>query len=419
MRSVLITLRLRMVSAGGVGAPERREWHEPDEQGRTRNLLPLRRDPTGELHVPGSTVAGNLRAHCAEVPELGGCFGGEPGESKPRPSTVQVLGTRILGAPETGIATRTAIDRDRAAARTNALHATERLPAGTVIEVFLRWDDEPAALPAFLDRLRSWAPRLGRGASTGAGRCVLVGLGQRTYDLGTAAGLLDWLAIRGPEDYPEPTAVDVPAVADARWRVGARVVGFLRVGDGRTRETDEHEVATAVRDAEGNFVVPGSTLKGVLRSRVEYVCRVLGAAACLDGTCGDCRPCLLFGHGARESDGLAGRARIACHDAPITGGDGVDRKHVALDRFTGGARPTLLFTLEAVSGGRFEIVVEELAELDPVDLLLLDAALNDLHDGLVGLGARTTAGYGTVRLDGWTAPDLTGLPALLGNGVAR
>jgi hypothetical protein len=65
--------------------------------------------------------------------------------------------------------------------------------------------------------------------------------------------------------------------------------------------------------------------------------------------------------------------------------------------------------------GRFDLTIEPLGDpLLPADLALLDAVLLDLHDGLIGIGARTTAGYGTVAIvSGWTPPDLTGLPEAL------
>lgn len=151
----------------------------------------------------------------------------------------------------------------------------------------------------------------------------------------------------------------------------------------------------------------------MLRSRVEYVCRVVSAPACPDQSCGSCRPCRLFGFSG--SSGRARRAKIAVHDSTITDPVLELRQHVAVDRFTGGARDQLLYTDEVITSGRFRVRVEELEPIDDTERLLLDAALTDLHDGLVGIGARTTAGLGTARITSphWQRPDLTALADLL------
>ena len=58
MNVTLITARLRFDTPGGVAGTEARE--QPDG-----SVLPLRTLPDGEtVHIPGSSVAGNLRAHC-------------------------------------------------------------------------------------------------------------------------------------------------------------------------------------------------------------------------------------------------------------------------------------------------------------------------------------------------------------------
>lgn len=420
MKATLVTVALRLETAGGVTAPEAQWWKDEATatatDTRTRNVLPLRRDPFGHEHIPGTTIAGSLRAHCRGLPELGGVFGSAPDASETTPSSVQVLGTWFPTAPTTTTHTRTAVDRFRGAPRTSTLRATELLDAGTEFRVALRWNDAPAtAVTALLDAVRSWAPVLGRGASIGAGQCVVTGLGHQTYDLSTVDGLLAWLQIDGPNDYPTPEHVSAADRPGPLRRITFAVVDALHVGSGTTKVGPQgQQVASLVR--RGNdVVIPGSGLKGVLRSRAEYICRVLDQPACTDATCGRCRPCRIFGHGASEPGGALRRAAIAVADAVVHDVAVEHRQHVTVDRFTGGARDELLFTHEVLVAGRFDLTITRLGQpLDHGDLLLLDAVVLDLHDGLIGIGARTTAGYGTVRAIGeWTPPDLADLPAAL------
>ena len=85
------------------------------------------------------------------------------------------------------------------------------------------------------------------------------------------------------------------------------------------------------------------------------------------------------------------------------------RPPVAIDRFTGGARDKLLYFDKVLVRGRFTLTLDDLTgPLTPTESALVDAVLQDLDDGLIGVGARTTAGYGTVRITDptWSPPAL-------------
>lgn len=418
MKTTLVTIALRLETAGGVMAPEAQWWDDEvtATETRTRNVLPLRRDAFGHEHIPGTTIAGSLRAHCRDHPELSGAFGPEPGAEERAASPVQVLGTWFPSAPTTTTHTRTAIDRVRGAARTSTLRTTELLDAGTEFQVALRWNDAPdGAVDALLEAVRAWAPTLGRGVSVGAGKCVVTGVGHRTYELSTVEGLLTWLQISGPHDYPAPETVPLTARAAPLLRITLAVVDALHVGTGTTTVGAHGQQVAALVRRGNDIVIPGSGLKGVLRSRAEYICRILKQPACTDATCGQCRPCRIFGHGASEPGGALRRAAVAVADAVVRDPVVEHRQHVTVDRFTGGARDELLFTHEVLVAGTFDLTLTQLGTpVDRGDLLLLDAVVLDLHDGLIGIGARTTAGYGTVRAVGeWTPTDLADLPTAL------
>lgn len=424
MTVTLITIRLRLLSPGGVTGPERRRLSQDDDQ--PSNYLPLRRDPDGTFAMPGSTVAGSLRAHCQAWPRLPtDLFGSAPGEDTKVPSRVQVLGVRLRGAlPAITSATRVAIDRHRGAARVHALFTVEQLPAGTEFDVYLRWDKAGAALAEFLDAVRVWNPRIGRGVTTGAGACAVTGLNTETYDLTNPDGLLNWLALSDPGTYPQPAAAQfAPGSPEAVIDVRLEIVDGLHIGTGTARRLagDESEVSLVVTRG-GVPYVPGSALKGVLRSRVEYICRVLGQRACDDATCGLCHPCLLFGW-SPSNDGdnrMGARGAIAVPDAEIHNAGALqERTHVALDRVTGGARDKLLYRQQVVVAGSFRLRVEPLRPLTDLELTLLRACIADLDEGLVGIGGATTRGLGTVRVNdtAWVPSELTALATLFTGGI--
>jgi hypothetical protein len=241
VKSTVLTVRMRMTTPGGVSAPEEQTWttDENDPEERVRNELPLRRDPFGHEHIPGSTIAGSLRAHCRDIPELERTFGSEPGDAEQVASDIQVLDTTLQPVKPVRH-TRTAIDRHRGAARGRTLRSIMMLPAGTEFTVVLRWNDATdSELEALRKRLRTWTPAIGRETSIGACRCAVTGLGEKLYDLSTEDGLVDWLAIRGPKDYPEPEAFPPPgpAASDGPLRkITLRIVNALHIGTGQTEQ---------------------------------------------------------------------------------------------------------------------------------------------------------------------------------------
>ena len=136
------------------------------------------------------------------------------------------------------------------------------------------------------------------------------------------------------------------AHAEPDYDITFEIVGGLHIsaGEPSAHESSEEPLVNRALRSDGRFVVPGSTLKGILRSRAEYVCRVVGAGVCTNHQCGECHPCRLFGYGGESRN--ARRAKIAVADSVIANATSELRTHVAIDRFTGGARDQLLYTDE-------------------------------------------------------------------------
>jgi CRISPR/Cas system CSM-associated protein Csm3 (group 7 of RAMP superfamily) len=345
----------------------------------------------------------------------------------------RVLGSRILadddGQPTPTTWTVTAIDRHRGAARTNALHTDEILPAGSRFEVFLRWDDpDPAVLAAFLAHLQAWRPLVGHGVTRGRGRATIdeVTHGQLTLD--DPDDLLRWLTIDGPDLVtavavdPRPDAVTYTDPTErSLLNITMTIAGPLRAGSGiATRDTDDGPEIARLMRVDDTFVIPGSSLKGILRSRCEYILRSIGMAPvpCLDQRCGNCWTCTQFGHGGGDDQTtttVGQRGRIRIPDTPVVDPVRVYRQHVAIDRFTGGALDAHLFTVEALEAGTFTVIIEalDLAPSAETELrALLRLVLADLADRLIGIGGATTRGYGTVSPDLAAAEHAGALPSL-------
>ncbi len=433
IRSVtFIRFFLRFIEPGAVTVPGFPDRNEDAPWGRERAHLLVDTDPWGRPHLPGTSLAGALRemVRRADGPAAAGeLFGhllpvGSGGtEVDARASLLWVLGSTPVDADGTELRTMpgqirasTAISRTRGAAEANTLRVEEMLPAGSRFEVFLRWHDAPeAGLQRFLAQLGAWHPVIGRGTSRGRGRCVIDGICHGTLRLEDPADLARWLAASGPA-LARGTAITPAQAGNAAARpqpllqAAARIVGPLRVGTGEPPQAagrHGQQVTPIFRDGDG-YVLPGTGLKGLLRSRAEYILRSAGMrpAPCLDQRCGKCWTCEVFGHaGGQDPDAQAVGARslVRVPDAAIRDAVLVRRQHVAIDRFTGGAHEGLLYTVEALEGGSFSVGVEllagELARQRETEFrALMRLVLEDLNEGIAGIGGGATRGYGSVEV---------------------
>ncbi|MGH9890489.1 MAG: type III CRISPR-associated RAMP protein Csx7 [bacterium] len=185
------------------------------------------------------------------------------------------------------------------------------------------------------------------------------------------------------------------------------------------------------RDAEPQVYLPGSSLKGVMRSHAERIARTLNLDAACDpfaklgepatscGHCFDkrkkdpddeeidpkehpdttnravyrdsCPICRLFG-----STWYAGRLATADAYAIGTPPRPQPRDGVGIDRFTGGAAPGVKFDLEVVTEGCFKTSLH-LRNFELWQLGLVGFLLQDLKDELIRVGGSKSRGMGKVR----------------------
>ncbi|WP_018084486.1 RAMP superfamily CRISPR-associated protein [Desulfurispora thermophila] len=161
--------------------------------------------------------------------------------------------------------------------------------------------------------------------------------------------------------------------------------------------------------------LPGSSLKGVFRSRAEQILRTLGGYCCM--VFGATESCLKFEKEAskyKEGWRRYQRACLACRlfGSPFLKGRALFadaypvgpvrlgvRSNVGINRITGGAQKGSLFQPEVVEEGTFQVKIE-LVNYFTWQLVLLLYVLRDLHDGLLGLGMGGTRGYGRVQVCG-------------------
>ncbi|MGC8817585.1 MAG: RAMP superfamily CRISPR-associated protein [Candidatus Hadarchaeum sp.] len=165
---------------------------------------------------------------------------------------------------------------------------------------------------------------------------------------------------------------------------------------GRPTGVDSQVIKIVTENAGEKVYIPGSSLKGVLRSAAENILRARGQGyACdpLNKPDGNCEACSLFGSTERAS---VVEIKDLIPDGPIQTGV---RPGIGIDRNTGSAHARALFTMEFVAPGSvfpFEAVFENPANYQ---LGLFTAAVEALNRGLVRLGGGKSRGLGEARID--------------------
>jgi len=208
---------------------------------------------------------------------------------------------------------------------------------------------------------------------------------------------------------------------------------LVKSGQASVSGADMAFVRTYRSSGEPEPFLPGSSLKGVVRSYAEKICRSLKdrpVPVCLpylkpddargdearQGSCGlwlekhkrdrnrdsapnpdvyrlCCPACRLFG-----CHSFVGR--FAVSDGYVCDGSWnlETRDGVAIDRFTGGAAAQAKYDLEVLTGGKFRAEIE-VRNFERWQLGLVALVLRDMEDGLVRVGSGKSRGLGRVTAE--------------------
>lgn len=398
--------------------------------------MPLLRDP-GDNKTPlltGTSIAGALRAYLREV-ERGY---GERGQAND-------LAERLFGRLDrrhsmqswlivddaqgemAGVELRdgVAIDPKTRTAEDKKKYDIELLAAGTSFDIrleFLESQHSRDLLPALataLDGLARGEIGLGMRKRRGFGRCKVREWRVRRYDLTRPDELVAWLEDgAGNEKCGADifALLGVPRLArDSRqwFRIEAtfQLSGSLliRSSSGQPGSPDMVHLRSKRQD-KPEPVVSGTSLTGAVRGRALRIAQTI-----LGETEGRALVDKMFGPLMKEDDPaparptssagrpLPGSSRVVVEESVVKDGQDLVQSRVKIDRFTGGAFPTALFSEQPVFGNNQAEVTLTITLRNPtnaeIGLLLL--ALKDLWTGDLPLGGE--GGVGRGRLQGRSA----------------
>lgn len=420
--------------------------------------MPLLVDEVGgKPLLPGTSIAGALRNYLREC-ELG--FGKPETKSKPTIASLLFGGFRgdddgdqspliVFDAPghSNGIELRdgVAIDPETRTAADEKKFDMQLLAAGSAFD--LRFElavsngngaDLRNALATALHGLESGEITLGARKRRGFGQVTVPEWHVRKYDLQTKAGLLAWLA----SDRDWQTAIKEEGGETLADKLGATVSEtnnrkvatlsatftldgtlMIRSGFGQSDSGPDtvHLHSPRPGKTERVPVIPGTSWAGVLRQRALKIARTVSndTQAVRKGkkltqkVNGEIKPLLkadvftdgMFGPSqierGKKDDVKA--SRISIKESEITEVDSLVVTRVKIDRFTGGAFDSALFSEQPAVGKPETRVTLELSLRDPqeAELGLLLLLLKDLWTGDLPIGGESGIGRG--RLQGVSA----------------
>ena len=382
------------------------------------NLLRDPVDPSKAL-LTGTSIAGALRSYLREVRH-------GYGERSPKTSPViSLFGVRREGddGAQSLLIVDDARSEDPAAveirdgvrinpatgtAKEGAKFDMELLQAGTTFRLRFellipKTEDETALKEALAQTLHGFKEGeipLGARKRRGFGRCRVDGWQVTTYDLTTPDGIVAWLQEDGNLTQPFDTVAEGLGVAlpkeDARHRFDLDATFSL---DGSLLIRAEAESGAEAghlrseRPEKGRVpVLPGTSLGGVLRHRALRIANTLA----IDEARGPALIDEMFGS-SKKGDLTA--SRVAVQETELEGVRPLVQTRVKIDRFTGGAYPSALFSEEPVFGGPDSRVKVKLTLRNPKDyevgLLLL--LLKDLWTGDLPVGGERSVGRGRLK----------------------
>lgn len=402
------TLKLETAASFGGGSGERTD-------------LMVLRDHEGTPFIPGTSLAGALRSHLADL--LGGYESEEDnrvaalfGAAKQREREIEagyqspliVFDARSTGTAHAEIRDGVKIDARTGIAEKTKKFDVELLPRGTMFQLRFELvleerhqgnEDHAGLLVAALSGLADGSISMGGRRSRGLGCVTVAQWRARYFDLTTQQGWLQWLATEPETSLPD-IATELPkhaAIEDKRERFVADLAleleGALLIGAPNTTSAGPD---VSHLKSGGQSILSGTSLAGALRNRALRIARVVHK----NEGCAEQWVDRLFGpvfHGTKRSEAERKASRLRVSENPITGETRLQTTRIAIDRFTQAPVDGALLEEEASYGGRVEKLRLEIRKPRHGERGLLLLLIKDLLDRDLPLGGTSSVGRGVVK----------------------
>jgi CRISPR/Cas system CSM-associated protein Csm3 (group 7 of RAMP superfamily) len=307
---------------------------------------------------------------------------------------------------------RVRIDRKSGTAQTNSVNGgttasgqkfeLESVAAGSIfsfsIYLFEKDKSYEAQIEKALSALHNGNIQLGGQKSNGCGYISLISASKAIYDMRNADDRKKWQdESKTGEDILESITNKAPTYDNRlHFSLSGKTEGSILVKSVFVKDYDDNAPdAENIRNHKKEYIIPASSIKGVVRSQIEKICKYKGMD---EGTVDS-----IFGKTGDkgEDDGILGCVRFYdCVIGDIESNDKVPpQARIHIDKFTGGVMYQGLFS-EKPAGGTLEIKVDitdcEKSNVQKKAKALVLLALRDIGIGVTPLGSGSSIGRGYI-----------------------
>lgn len=350
----------------------------------------------GAPFIPGTSICGVLRENFRDSETLQKLFGDADNfQSAIQIDDVELTNGKIIyrdGVKIDGL-TGTGVSGGK-----YDYEAVERGTSGNLyILINLRGcnaeENFKGAVSEMLDKLQSGI-RLGALTSKGFGVAIVENLDAQFYDFKKKADVMAWLTNKDAEEKIQP-AKNISAntenfVVDAEFAFNSSFIV-------RNYEVPEEKISAVSLKSLENFVLPGTSLKGIFRHRAEYIFSRLNLFSKLK------LDTKLLNNlmGSAEDEKIKSRFIVA--ESYIENKNVAEVSHTRnkIDRFTGGTLQGTLFTTKPLYQKNIDAptlhVHFEIIDAKDFEAGLAIFLLRDLWLGNVAVGGEKGIGRGTLK----------------------
>lgn len=374
------------------------------EDGAVETVL---RDWEGRPFVQGTSLAGALRSwlkdrNLVRAEEL---FG-----SQRKSGSLMISDGFFEATAEQQVRPRLHIDGATGTAADGGKFDVAHIATGTKLTFNLTWLgseetlEQTDAVEQILAALHAGEIRLGAQKTNGFGRLSLT-VQKRSYRMEDKEDRAAWLEDR--EDGMPLTLPELTLGGQVIFTLTGRADSILVKAGAREMKPGpkggNRNVTVPLRE-NGRAILPGSSVKGAVRTRVTAIAELLGMEKAVTEK--------LFGRmnrrGENPDNGLPGKVHF---EDVVLSGKGQEISRIRINRFTGGVIRKGLFVEEPLQS---EVTLHiALPEGEAVGCGLLLYALRDLGLGLYNLGSGGSVGRGYLAVESIRAQAPDGAEACL------
>ncbi|MDR1875759.1 MAG: RAMP superfamily CRISPR-associated protein [Synergistaceae bacterium] len=381
--------------------------------------IDLARDGRGRYYIPGSSLAGPMRAWVEQNhgDSMAGTLFGDSGRAGCLTVEDAPIANNRARERRHGIS----IDPDSGTTKDRSLYSRALLPKGARFRLEMELEvaqgqGTKEVLGLLLEALRQEKIRFGSSKTRGFGKMRLENLVINYYDF-TQPGEFDrWLNGENASQQGLGTPGNAAGVSlNPAYEILIDWSPISRIMVKAGREGTATKILPLMSAVDGGIlpVIPGSSIKGVLRSQA---CRILRTIFQDDQRVDEMVDDIF---GSTERSGRVFVDDVYPTSTPLSASDWlnedqqamdritVNEMHNAIDRFTGGVADGALYSVRPVEKNIVWNPIRIVADfsrppgLSPLaELALLELVARDMEEGLVPIGFGVNRGFGEIQVTG-------------------